>query len=172
MPPAHDPIEHEPFGQHGVRQMVRPLFIGCCALGVAVSMAMVIRSYSYFDLLWKQENFKRTEISSAIGRLTVTSRTSFRNPQNAGWVYESAEVGHLDDGWQPSIWKTFGVDWGEETRTTFTGRVITVHWFRLQWRTLLVLYLTPVLLDALAKRVAARRARRHHEAEELTPAAR
>ena len=152
-------IEYEPFGQRGVRELARPLFVGFCSICVAICMAMIVRSNSYYDVLWKQESSKRVEVASAIGRLMVTTRTSFRNPQNTGWTYESAEIGNLGDGWAPSIWKTLGIDWGEESFTTFTGRVITQWRLRIQWRTLLVLYLAPVLLDAYAKRRSRKRER-------------
>ena len=167
---AADPIEYEPFGQRGLRQMARPLFVGLCAVGVAISAAMILRSRGHYDVLWKQENYRRVEIASAIGRLMVTTRTHYRNPQNSGWVYESAEISGLDDGWRPSIWKTVGVEWGEESYTTYSGRVITMWRLRVQWRTLLIVYLVPVLIDALAKRVTQQRERRRLAEGYVSPA--
>lgn len=168
MTSAADPIEYEPFGQRGARELARPIFIAICSIGVAICMAMIVRSHSYYDVLWKQENFKRVEVASAIGRLMVVTRTSYRNPQNSGWVYESAEVGNLEDGWRPSVWKTIGVEWGEESFTTYSGRVITQWRLRLQWRTLLVVYLVPVLIDAFARRLSRQRERRRLASAALT----
>lgn len=156
-----DLTEFEPFGQRGVRGLARPAFVTLCAIGVAICMAMLVRSQSYYDVLWKSENNKRVDVASAIGRLMVTTRTSYRNPQSGVWTYESVEIANMDDGWQPSIWKTIGLDWGTEQFTSFSGRQITQWRLRLKWRTLLILYLTPVLIDALIKWRSRQRTARH-----------
>jgi hypothetical protein len=158
VPHAHH--EFEPFGQRGIRGMVRPLFIGFCAMGVAISLAMLVRSHKYYDRVSQSRDYRRTDLTSAMGQIVYTNRRTLRPaPGGTGWQYESAEFTSDNDGWPESWKKVIGVQWGDESFTRADGRVFQAWRLRIRWRTLLAIYAIPVLLDAFSKY---RRNRRPH----------
>lgn len=162
---AHDP---EPFGQRGIRGMVRPLFVTLCALGVAISLAMLVRSHKFYDRVWQAENYRRTDITSAMGQIVYTRRQTLRPaPAGTGWQYESAEFRSDNDGWPESFRKTIGIQWGDEPFTRRDGQVFQAWRLRIRWRTMLALYAAPLLIDALLKR----RRNRHHDELPIAPVA-
>jgi hypothetical protein len=163
------PVNHEfePFGQRGVRDLIRPTFVLLCGIAVAISAAMYVRSQMYFDLLWRVNDGHSLQIASAIGRMIVTRRAVERRfSQDETWTYESAEITSMEDGWAPSIYKTIGIQWGEEQGSGWGGRTYTYWRLRIQWRTILIVAGVPLIVDAALRRRATRRAEAQRLAEE------
>ena len=157
--PAYEE-QSEPFGQHGVRRLLRPVIVGTCAIALAVSAAMWSRSQHNYDSLWRVTDDRGIEISSVLGRLVITIRGLGRTgtSQASPWTYESQEFTTMPDGWPPSIWRTIGIDWGYEQMFVNPRRGTTAYWrFRLAWRTACIASALPLAIDAILRRRARRR---------------
>ena len=146
-------IEYEPFGQRGIRELVRPTLTILCAVGIAVAIALQIRSQQTYDVLWKTYDTHRLEVGSAMGRLMLTARPLRRPAAPDTWSYESYEIRDMSDGWVPSIWKSIGIDWGQEQQPIgWSGRVATYWRMRVKWTSLAVVFATPLAIEALRSR--------------------
>jgi hypothetical protein len=127
----------EAFGQTGIRQYVGSFLALVCAAAMAVSLAMWARSQKTADVLDVYHPYGRTMISSTWGRLRIASVPG-QAEQEWTWYYNSRPYAARGvDPWQPSIWRTLGIEMRFQQVDGSSGS--GAWWIRLRWSTAAVL---------------------------------
>jgi hypothetical protein len=155
---AHGPANpfDEPFGQAGVRKYLRPLFLTACAIAVCICMLLMVRSYSNYDRFFRIADGNVYTVGSVMDRILFTvQRLPTPEPDSGSWSFSSSPVETMRDGWAPSWRKTLGIDWGEEI--VRDGDTQTYWRLRIRWRTLIAIYMLPLLWEVVRRRLHRRR---------------
>lgn len=140
----------EPFGQRGIRQFVRPLVIVCSVFGLFLSTFMLLRSQNLHESFYQVAEGRRIELTSAIDQIFITlSPARSGEPQSTVWVYNSFPAASARDGWADSWLKFVGVEWGDEPDTRFRNQNLTCWRFRVRWRTLVLIFLLPLVWEVI-----------------------
>lgn len=137
-PPSSEPTKNaspgqdlpEPFGQTGVRQYMGRMFTWVCITAALCALAMWYRSLAYYDSAEWNAQGQTFAISSAFGRMQLRAESVSDNGNREGWGYRGGYFRRTSDAWQPSIWKTIGIEFGTSTiRRDATSTI----WLRAKW---------------------------------------
>jgi hypothetical protein len=122
----------EAFGQTGVRQFVGPMISWLCVIGMFCAGGMWYRSTFFADSFEWRGGREELQVASIAGRLKVSGATFADRKDNAGagWMYRGRYFKIARDAWEPSAWKTIGIEVGfEPERQGPTGG----FWLRAKW---------------------------------------
>lgn len=155
----------EAFGQTGIRQYLGSVLALLSAAVMAISLAMWARSQSTADVIDVYHPYGRTMLSSTWGRFRIASIPS-QAEQEWTWYYNSRPFTRRGaDPWQPSIWKTLGIE----------GRVQPNDgspngggwWLRVRWSTAAVLTGIWPLLHAVRQARHSKQTKLRREADDI-----
>jgi len=148
----------EPFGQTGIRQYLGSFLAIASAAMLAISSVMWLRSLTTGDVLDIYTADGRTRISSSYGRVRIAAMGA---TSDAGWnwAYRTQNLVPMTaDPWQPSIWKTIGI----EFRAGDAGRG-SASWLRVKWSTAAAAFAIWPALHVARQMRAARKPRQGFE---------
>lgn len=162
-PPFRAPPEA--FGQTGIRQYLGSFVALASAALMAVSLAMWFRSQGTADVIDIYHPYGRTMLSSTWGRLRVASIPA-QAEQEWTWYYTSRPFTYRGtDPWQPSIWKTLGI----EARVQPVDGTVNGGgwWLRVRWSTAAALTGIWPLLHAVRQTRQSKQARQRRDADDV-----
>lgn len=124
----------EPFGQTGVRQYILPFLATASLVLMFLSLGMWYRSHHVVDRISSEQPGSSWLISSIYGRILVCCdrRESRMEELEGNWHYDTSPMPEsVRDAWQPSVYKSIGIEWrGEPLRAPVTARG---WWLRVRW---------------------------------------
>lgn len=131
-PLTTQPDVAEPFGQRGVRQYLFPALTCSSLIMMVLSIGMWIRSHHVVDAFRRERSGIATYVSSIYGRILIAWGND--SPFRAGeeWTYYKERMpDQINDRWQPSIYKTLGIEWRRKPLNDEWGT--TGGWVRIRW---------------------------------------
>jgi hypothetical protein len=127
------PVLSEPFGQRGVRQYLFSAVACSSLVTMLLSAAMWIRSYHLEDAFFLERPNASWRVASIYGRILIGWGNGSPEPA-AGpeWSYDRRRVpDYIIDAWQPSIYKSMGIEWRHRPLNRNWGS--RGGWLRIRW---------------------------------------